>query len=93
MRRRHVCRTGGFKAASITCPFTTASFLIGVEQLTKMMRKDPGTVHQLCEIALAANLKWAEAILDTGCGVTLSDPVASSTIISPPQFGNLRFRT
>lgn len=71
---------------SITCPFTTASFLIGTEQLTKLMLRDPQTAHKLCEISLEANLQWARAILDTGCGVTISDPVASSTLISPKQF-------
>ena len=76
---------------SITCPFTTASFLIGTEQLTKLMLRDPASAHKLCEIALAANISWAEAILDTGCGVTLSDPVASSTIISPRQFREFAF--
>lgn len=76
---------------SITCPFTTASFLISPEQLTKLMLKDPETVHKLCEFALEANIKWAEAILDTGCGVTLSDPFASSTIISPKHFREFAF--
>lgn len=76
---------------SITCPFTTASFLIGTEKLTKLMLRDPQTAHKLCEISLEANLTWAEAILDTGCGVTLSDPVASSTIISPKQFKEFAF--
>lgn len=76
---------------SITCPFTTASFLIGAEQLTRLMLKAPQTVHKLCEQALEANLLWAGAILDTGCGVTLSDPVASSTVISPAQFREFAF--
>ncbi|BBB90536.1 MAG TPA: uroporphyrinogen decarboxylase family protein [Methylomusa anaerophila] len=76
---------------SVTCPFTTASFLIGTEQLTKLMLRDPQAAHKLCEIALDANLQWAQAILDTGCGVTLSDPVASSTLISPKQFREFAF--
>ncbi|HEY3425399.1 MAG TPA: uroporphyrinogen decarboxylase family protein, partial [Negativicutes bacterium] len=76
---------------SITCPFTTASFLIGTEQLTKLILRDPQAAHKLCEIALEANLTWTKAILDTGCGVTLSDPVASSTIISPKQFREFAF--
>ncbi|MDR3588331.1 MAG: uroporphyrinogen decarboxylase family protein [Negativicutes bacterium] len=76
---------------SITCPFTTASFLIGTEQLTKLLLRNPQAAHRLCEVALAANIRWAEAILATGCGVTLSDPVASSTIISPKQFREFAF--
>ncbi len=76
---------------SITCPFTTASFLIGTEPLTKLMLRDPQAAHKLCEVALAANIRWAEAILDTGCGVTLSDPVASSTLISPRAFREFAF--
>jgi uroporphyrinogen decarboxylase len=76
---------------SVTCPFTTASFLIGTEQLTKLILRNPKAAHQLCQVALAANIKWAEAILNTGCGVTLSDPVASTTIIGPKQFREFAF--
>lgn len=76
---------------SLTCPLTNASFLIGTEKLTRMMHKEPDAVHKLCEISLQANLGYAEAILNTGAGVTLSDPIASSTIISPAQFREFAF--
>jgi uroporphyrinogen decarboxylase len=76
---------------SLTCPLTNASFLIGTENLTRMMHKDPQVVHRLCEISLQANLLYAEAIINTGAGVTLSDPIASTTIISPAQFTEFAF--
>lgn len=76
---------------SLTCPLTNASFLIGTEKLTRMMRREPVAVHKLCEISLQASLRYAEAIINTGAGVTISDPIASTTIISPIQFREFAF--
>ena len=76
---------------AITCPVTNASFLIGAENLVRLMIKNPPAVHKLCEVSLQANLRYAEAVIDAGCGLTLNDPIASSTIISPKQFREFAF--
>jgi len=77
--------------AALTAPLTNASFLIGAEELVKLMLKNPEVVHKLCEVSLQANLNYAEAILNSGCVITLNDPIASSTIISPKQFKEFAF--
>jgi uroporphyrinogen decarboxylase len=71
---------------ALTGPFTTASFLIGTETLVRLMLKNPGAVHQLCELALQGALAYAKAILDTGCTPSLTDAMCSTTVISPKQF-------
>jgi uroporphyrinogen decarboxylase len=78
-------------AGAIVCPFTTASFLIGTDNLIRMTHRDPEGVHRLCEVALASALNFAEAVMDLGCSAGLTEPVSSSTIISPAQFAEFSY--
>lgn len=71
---------------AVTCPFTTASFLIGTENLVRMTLKAPQQVHALCEIALESALRYVDAIVATGCTPSLTDPMSSATVIGPRQF-------
>lgn len=71
---------------ALTGPFTNASFLIGTENLVRLVGKNPRAVHQLCEISLQTALAYAKAIIDIGCTPSLTDPMCSSTIISPWHF-------
>jgi len=71
---------------ALTGPFTNASFLIGTENLTRLVGKNPEAVHKLCRISLATSLAYAKAIIDIGCTPSLTDPMSSSTVISPRQF-------
>jgi uroporphyrinogen decarboxylase len=71
---------------ALTGPFTTASFLIGTENLVRLTLKNPAAVHQLCEVACQSALAYAAAILDTGCTPSLTDAMCSTTVISPGQF-------
>jgi uroporphyrinogen decarboxylase len=76
---------------ALTGPFTNASFLIGTEKLVRLTLKDPGKVHRLCEISLQTNLRYARAMMDIGCAPSLTDPMSSSTVISPGQFKEFSF--
>ncbi|MDR3579798.1 MAG: uroporphyrinogen decarboxylase family protein [Oryzomonas sp.] len=71
---------------ALTCPFTTASFLIGAENLVRLSIKNPETVHLLCRVALESAIRYAGAIIDAGCTPSLTDPMSSSTVISPRLF-------
>lgn len=71
---------------ALTGPFTNASFLVGTENLVRLTLKRPRAVHRLCEVSLETSLRYAEAILKTGCTPSLTDPMSSSTLISPKQF-------
>ncbi|MEI6205438.1 MAG: uroporphyrinogen decarboxylase family protein [Desulfuromonadales bacterium] len=71
---------------AVTCPFTTASFLIGAENLVRLTIKNQSAVHQLCEVALESALRYSAAIIAVGCTPSLTDPMSSSTVIGPRQF-------
>lgn len=70
----------------VTCPFTTASFLIGTEKITRMMLKNPEAVHKLCEVSLQSALQYAKAIMDEGAAPSLTEPMSSGTVISRKHF-------
>jgi len=78
---REVAVTG-----ALTCPFTTASFLIGAENLVRLTLKNPEAVHRLCRVALESARNYAAAIIATGCTPSLTDPMSSTSVISPKQF-------
>jgi uroporphyrinogen decarboxylase len=71
---------------AVTCPFTTASFLIGAENLVRLTIKNPAAVHRVCEVALESAIRYAAAIIEIGCTPSLTDPMSSSTVIGPRQF-------
>ncbi|HWR40228.1 MAG TPA: uroporphyrinogen decarboxylase family protein [Patescibacteria group bacterium] len=71
---------------ALTGPFTNASFLVGAETLVRLVRKKPETVHRLCALTLESGLRYAEAIIATGAAPSLTEPMASTTLISPGQF-------
>ncbi|MBP2636190.1 MAG: hemE 4 [Firmicutes bacterium] len=71
---------------ALTAPFTNASFLIGAENLTRLVAKNPDVVHRLCRLSLETCLNYAKAIIDIGCTPSLTDPMSSATIISPQKF-------
>lgn len=73
-------------SGAVVCPLTTASFLIGTDNLVRMMHRNPEGIHQLCEIALESALNYARAVLDIGCTFGLTEPISSNTIISPAYF-------
>ena len=73
-------------AGAVSCPFTTASFLIGAEKLVRLTIKNPAAVHQLCEVALESAIRYSAAIIASGCTPSLTDPMSSSTVIGPRQF-------
>jgi uroporphyrinogen decarboxylase len=76
---------------AVTCPFTTASFLIGAENLVRLTIKNPAAVHQLSELALESAIRYSAAVIAAGCTPSLTDPMSSSTVIGPRQFKEFAF--
>ncbi|MCX6179679.1 MAG: uroporphyrinogen decarboxylase family protein [Chlorobiales bacterium] len=72
--------------AALTGPFTNASFLIGAVNLSRLVLKDPASVHHLCQLSLDSALAFAEAIFEAGGTPSLTDAMSSSSVISPKQF-------
>lgn len=73
-------------SAGIVGPFSNAFFLVGVEKMTKLLFKNPEAVHKLCELSLQTCIEYAKVAIDLGLTPTISEPLASCTIINPKHF-------
>lgn len=76
-------------SAGVVGPFTNAFFLIGVDTMLKLCRKNPDAVHKLCQISLETCKAYAAAAMDIGLGPTISEPMSSCTVVSPKVFREL----
>lgn len=72
--------------SDIAGPFSAAAAVAGTENLLKSMIKCPDKVHTLLEIVTETNLRIIEAFAELGVGLCMSDPVASTSLISVKQF-------
>ena len=76
----------GGVGAGVTGPFTLAFSLIGFDEMLRMCRKDPESVHKLCEVSLETCIAYADAAVEIGCGPAISEPMSSCTVVSPKVF-------
>lgn len=67
-------------------PFTNAFFLFGVNEILRMINKDPDSVHALCRVSLETCKNFADAVIDIGLMPTISEPMSSCTVVSPAVF-------
>lgn len=67
-------------------PFTSASALAGTSQLLKSLITQPEAVHRLLEFTTAGLLQLVRPFIAAGFPISISDPVASGTILSKPRF-------
>jgi uroporphyrinogen decarboxylase len=70
-------------SGGIVGPFSNAFFLVGVEKMTKLFFTNPEEVHKLCELSLQTCIEYSKVVISLGCSITISEPLASCTIISP----------
>ncbi len=67
-------------------PISAASGLVGVKPLLASMKKAPERVHQLLQTVTAGILQLTTPFLQLNAPISLSDPVASGSLISPNDF-------
>jgi uroporphyrinogen decarboxylase len=73
----------------VPSPFTLSSLLIGLDSFLINIIKKPRLIHDLNKICLEASKAFAEAKIEFGANViTISDPIASTSVISPEMFEN-----
>ena len=70
----------------LTGPLTCASGLVGTEVLLKAMLRQPEKVHEIMRFVNAVNIQSAKDFVAIGCGLGVSDRIASGTVISPRLF-------
>lgn len=67
-------------------PITAASSLLGSEKLLRAVYRQPEQLHKLLNVLNLALIKMAGDFLREDIPVSISDPVASGTILSAKQF-------
>ncbi len=72
--------------SDIPAPLSAAAMVIGTENLLKAMIKNPQKVHTLLEVVTETNLRVIGAFAEIGVDLGMSDPVASTSLISVKQF-------
>nr|WP_092071638.1 uroporphyrinogen decarboxylase family protein [Dendrosporobacter quercicolus]NSL49513.1 uroporphyrinogen decarboxylase [Dendrosporobacter quercicolus DSM 1736]SDM28689.1 uroporphyrinogen decarboxylase [Dendrosporobacter quercicolus] len=72
--------------SNIAGPFTTAANVRGTESFLRDIYRNPEFVHQLLRLSLNSTLSYVKAAAGIGANITIADPTASSTLISPSQF-------
>ena len=67
-------------------PLTAAAFIRGTDRLLRDFTKQPQKVHDLMQLVTKSALLYIDAVMDLDCQVSIADPVASATLISPKNF-------
>ncbi|WP_017751384.1 uroporphyrinogen decarboxylase family protein [Clostridium tyrobutyricum] len=70
----------------IPTPFTTASGILGTDKFLKSLIKYPEKVHELLDKITESNFRIIDVIADMGVGFGMSDPISSSSLISPIMY-------
>jgi uroporphyrinogen decarboxylase len=73
-------------------PLSLASAIYGTDNLLREFIKDHEFVNKLLEIACRADIAFSNAIIKRGGIPWASEPVASSTVISPEHFKKFPFK-
>jgi len=67
-------------------PFTTAVLLSGMGRFFRDIRQNPEFIHKLLEITTENILAYMEVCFKKGFSVSIGEPFASNSVISPIQF-------
>lgn len=71
----------------VQAPFRHACMLRGAEAAMRDCMKNPEPLRELCELALASQIIWGNALVSAGADVLfVSDPMSSGDAVSPRQW-------
>lgn len=73
-------------SSSVGGPLTTAAALRGTENLLKDFYRRPEWVHRLLALVTESALNYIDAVAGLGLKTGISEPMASSSLISPAHF-------
>ena len=75
-----------FVAYCISAPFTTAALLRGTEYFARDIYRNPEMIDALLKASQETALDFIDAIAEAGGIPAIVDPVATGSVISPPQY-------
>jgi len=70
----------------LRAPYSTAATLRGVETFSRDLYYNPEFVHKLLQRTLESIIPVVQAAVQLGAEVSISDPVASGSLISPKHY-------
>lgn len=76
---------------NVAGPFTVAANLRGTEPFLRDLYQQPAFAHRLLQYALASTLAYVRAAAKIGVKVSIADPTASTSLISPRHFLEFAF--
>ena len=71
---------------SMRAPMSVAAGLVKLEQFLISLVKNPEKANEVLEFALEAQMKIASVFIEEGFEISISDPVASGSLISPKLY-------
>lgn len=75
----------------IAGPFSVATCLVGAENLLRWIIKYPEKVKQLMELVTESNNRYIKELANLGVGVSIADPVTSSSLLGKKQFNEFSY--
>jgi uroporphyrinogen decarboxylase len=77
--------------SNIAGPFTTAANIRGTEDFLRDLYRNPEFAHQLLKFSLDSTIAYVREASKLGVKISVADPTASTTLISPKQFREFAF--
>jgi uroporphyrinogen decarboxylase len=77
--------------SNVAGPFTTAANIRGTEDFLRELYRNPEFVHRLLRFSLDSTITYVKEVAKLGAKVSIADPTASTTLISPQQFRKFAF--
>jgi uroporphyrinogen decarboxylase len=77
--------------SNVAGPFTTAANIRGTEDFLREIYRNPEFVHRLLRFSLESTIAYVKEVAKLGAKVSIADPTASTTLISPQQFRKFAF--
>jgi uroporphyrinogen decarboxylase len=67
-------------------PLTAALLFSGTDRALRDIRRKPEAMHKVLELVTASLMRFIDAAVDIGLGLSVSEPLCSSTVIRPQFF-------
>lgn len=77
--------------SNVAGAFTTAANIRGTENFLRDLYKNPAFAHKLLKFSLDSTLSYIKEAANLGAKISIAEPTASTTLISPKQFREFAF--
>jgi uroporphyrinogen decarboxylase len=75
-----------FVGTGFSGPLTAALLMRGPEHALRDMRRNPEAMHKMLGLTTLSLMRYIDAAMDIGVGVSIAEPLCSCTVIRPQSF-------